>query len=172
MFEAFATSLGVAVPELDIVPAMSACIADLLDGDRGAKDPLDQFLEALSVYALMGALQEGRQYAMVNGLLCLHLPTCYQVYLTERKRAGLEDDTNGLRALRRILREKHERGGYVVETDKRVTIGEQTVRTVAIDLEKIPDTLDVEEFPLAQERTWGGSRAGAGGGWARGEDDR
>jgi DNA primase len=171
MFEAFATSLGVGLPELDIVPAINACIVDLLDGDRGAKDPLDQFLEALSAYALMGALQEGRHYAMVGGLLCLHLPTCYAAYLTERKRAGQEDDTNGLRALKRIVREKLERGGYVVEVDKRVHLGDQFVRTVAVDLEKVPDCLDVEEFPIGQDRSWGGSRAGDGD-WRAGRDDR
>jgi DNA primase catalytic core len=171
MFEAFATSLGVSLPELDIVPAIKACIVDLLDGDRGAKDPLDQFLEALSTYALMGALQEGRHYGMVGGLLCLHLPTCYTVYLTERKRAGQEDDTNGLRALKRIVREKLERGGYVVEVDRRVHLGEQFVRTVAIDLEKVPDCLDVEEFPIGQDRSWGGNRSGDAD-WRAGRDDR
>lgn len=172
MFEAFAASLGVSIPELDIVPAISACITEVMDGDRGTKDPFDQFVEALSVYALMGVLQEGRHYAMVGGLLCLHLPTCYQVYLTERKRAGLEDDTNGLRALRRIVREKHERGGYVIEIDRRVTLGEGFVRTVAIDPDQIPETLDVEEFPVRQSRMWGGVRAGVRGGWSSTEGDR
>ncbi|MBN1773200.1 MAG: DNA primase [Deltaproteobacteria bacterium] len=172
MFEAFAESLGVTLPELDIVPATNACIVDLLDGDGGAKDPFDQFLEALSTYALMGALQESRHYAMVNGLLCLHLPTCYQVYLTERGRAHQEDDTNGLRALKRIVREKLERKSYVVEVDKRVSLGDQFVRTVAIDPEKVPESLDVEEFPIQQDRTWGGERAGSPSGWTAREDDR
>lgn len=172
MFEAFAASHGINLPELDIVPAMSACITDLLDGDRGAKDPLDHFLEALSTYALMGALQEGRHYAMVGGLLCLHLPTCYQVYLRERKSAGQDDDTNGLRALKRIVREKLERGGYVVEVGKRVNLGDQLVRTIAIDPEKVPDSLDVEEFPVTQERTWGRKRTDASAAWGQREDER
>lgn len=165
MFEAFAEALGVPLPDLDVEPAIECCLVELLDGERGAKDPLDQFLEALSTYAHMGLLEEGRHYGMVNGLLCLHLRSCHAAYLTERRRAGQEDDTNGLWALRRVVREKLERGSYVVEVDKRVRLNDQFVRTIAIDPEKIPDSLDVEQFPVSVNRSWGGNHSG-GFSWA------
>jgi hypothetical protein len=115
-------------------------------------------MEDLTAYALMGALEEGRHYAMVSGLLCIHLSTCYQVYLAERRRAGLEDKTNGLPALRRIIREKEAQDSYVVQMDKRVYLGQQFVRTIALDLTKAPEALTIDEFPITSERTWGRSQ--------------
>lgn len=158
MFEAFAESLDITLPELDAVAAVRAIIEQNLDAGSTTKDAFDAFMEALAAYALMGALEEGRHYAMVNGLLCIHLRTCYQVYLTERRRAGLDDKTNGLPALRRIIKEKQGPNGYVVHLDKRVTMGKQTVRAVALDLTKAPDGLGLDEFPITNERSWGGVR--------------
>jgi DNA primase len=162
MFEAFAGSLGVPLPELDVVAAVKQFVQNSLDAGSASKDAFDRFMEDLTAYALMGALEEGRHYAMVNGLLCIHLSTCYQVYLTERRRAGLEDKTNGLPALKRILREKQTHDGYVVEIDKRVYLGQHLVRAVALDLTKAPEALTINEFPITSQRQWGGSRQGDG----------
>jgi DNA primase catalytic core len=155
MFEAFAESLGIPLPELDVITAVTQLVQLSLDAGSASKDAFDRFMEDLTAYALMGALEEGRHYAMVNGLLCIHLGTCYQVYLTERRRAGLEDKTNGLPALRRIIREKQTSDSYVVQMDKRVYLGKQFVRTIALDLTKVPEKLTIDEFPITGERTWG-----------------
>jgi DNA primase len=158
MFEAFAESLGVPLPELDVVAAVKQFVQTSLDAGSASKDAFDRFMEDLTAYALMGALEENRHYAMVNGLLCIHLSTCYQVYLTERRRAGLEDKTNGLPALKSILREKEAQDSYVVQIDKRVYLGQHFVRAVALDLTKAPEALTINEFPVTSQRTWGGAR--------------
>jgi DNA primase len=152
MFEEFAQSLGVQTPELDIDAVIPSCISNTKDDDDRTKDAFDRFLEALAAYALMGALEEGRHYTMANGYLCIHLRSCYEVYLTERRRAGLDDETNGLSALRRIIREKLEQGSYVVQMDKRVYLAKQFVRTVAIDPDKVPEALDIDAFASCLER--------------------
>jgi hypothetical protein len=141
-----------------LITAVTQLVQLSLDAGSAFKDAFDRFMEALCAYALMDALEEGRHYAMVNGLLCIHLGTCYQVYLTERRRAGLEDKTNGLPALKRILREKQAQDSYVVQIDKRVYLGQHLVRAVALDLTKAPEALAIDEFPIASERRWGGTR--------------
>jgi DNA primase len=152
MFEEFAQSLGVQTPELDLDAVVPSCVAHPNEDDERTKDAFDRFLESLAAYALMGALEEGRHYTMANGYLCIHLRSCYEVYLTERRRAGLDDETNGLSALRRIVREKLEQGSYVVQMDRRVYLAKQFVRTVAIDPEKVPEALDIDAFASSLER--------------------
>lgn len=153
MFEEFAQSLGVQTPELDLDAVVPSCVSNNKDDDERTKDAFDRFLEALAAYALMGALEDGRHYTMANGYLCIHLRSCYEVYLTERRRAGLDDETNGLSALRRIIREKLEQNNYVVQMDRRVYLAKQFVRTVAIDPEKVPAALDVDAFASSLERS-------------------
>jgi DNA primase len=152
MFEEFAQSLGVQTPELDIDAVVPSCMSNTKDDDERTKDAFDRFLEALAAYALMGALEEGRHYTMASGYLCIHLRSCYEVYLAERRRAGLDDETNGLSALRRIIYEKLEQGGYVVQMDRRVYLGKQFVRTVAIEPEKVPESLDIDAFASSLDR--------------------
>lgn len=158
-FEAFAQHLGVEIaitPEM-IEPCVKAVLTESVEGDAGAKDGFDAFLEDLSSYAHLGLLRDGVHYSKVGGLLCLHLRSCHDTYLQERKRTGREDATNGMRALRRIAEEKFQRGGYITDMERRVEMGGRQIRCVAIDMKKIPSTLDVDEFP-AQERAWGGPR--------------
>ena len=71
MFKAFAVHLGVTeMPDLDIEAALSASIADLMDGEQGAKNPLDLFVETCSVLAYDGRLFARRHYVVVDGLTC------------------------------------------------------------------------------------------------------
>ena len=92
----------------------------------------------------------------------------HEVYLSQRRATGREDDTNGARALKRIAREKLARGAsYVIAIDKRVALGAQHVRCIEIDMDKVPAVLDVERFPVEVSRGWGGPRDGAGRwGWS------
>ncbi len=159
MFEAFAQTMGVTgLPELDVEAALAASIADLMDGEQGAKSPLDLFLETCSVLAYNGVLVENRHWAMVGGLTCLHLRSCWELYLEHRRRVGQPVDGGALRPLRRMLRENHQRGGYVKDLGKVASIGERRVRTIAIDLQQASEFLDVDEFPVGSDRSWGGAR--------------
>ena len=159
MFEAFAAAMGVKdLPELDVEAALSASIADLMDGEQGAKSPLDLFIETCSVLAYNGVLVEDRHWAVVGGLTCLHLRACWEVYLEHRRRIGQPVDTSALRSLRRMLRENHQRNGYVQDLGKVVSMGERRVRTIAVDLDQAAEFLDVDEFPVGTNRHWGGAR--------------
>lgn len=159
MFEAFAAAMGVqGLPELDVEAALSASIADLMDGEEGAKSPLDLFVESCSVLAYNGALVENRHWAVVGGLTCLHLRSCWEVYLEHQRKIGQPVDAGALRPLRRMLRENHQRGGYVKDLAKVVAMGDRRVRTIALDLDEASKFLDVDEFPKGNDRTWGGAR--------------
>lgn len=159
MFEAFAQHMGVTgLPELDVEAALSASIADLMDGEKGAKSPLDLFVETCSVLAYNAVLVQDRHYAVVDGLTCLHLRSVWEVYLEHRRRIGEPEDATGLRVLRRLLRENHQRGGYVKDLSKTVSMGDRRPRTVAIDLQQAGQFLDVDDFPEGANRTWGGAR--------------
>jgi len=159
MFETFAATMGVnGLPELDVEAALSASITDLMDGEQGAKSPLDLFIETCSVLAFNGGLVENRHWALVTGLTCLHLRSCWEVFLEHQQRIGQHVDASMLRALKRMLRENHQREGYVKDLGKIVAMGERRVRTIALDLEQASTFLDVETFPQGIVRTWGGSR--------------
>ena len=161
MFEAFAQHMGVSnLRELDVEAALRTSVDDLMDGEMGAKNPLDTFIESCSVLAYNGSLIPDKHYTVIDGLTCLHLRSCWEIHLEHRRRTGQPDESNGLRALRRLLRENHERDGYVKDLSKTVSMGERRPRTIAIDLQQAAEYLDVDEFPRADSRSWGGSRDG------------
>ncbi len=166
-FRRFATEMGVALPEFDAVPAVAAVANDVSDGDRGPKDGLDLFLETIAALARNGKIIDSRHYAVVNGKLNLHLRSCHEVYLEHVRRTGAIDATNGLSALRRLVRENQERKGYVVKADHHVVLGGQRVRCVEIDFERAQEVLDVDDFPSGENRGWGGYR-----GWDRDEEGK
>jgi hypothetical protein len=158
MFEALAEELGIELPELDIEAALAASINDLMDGDRGAKNPLDEFVETCSVLAYEGRLEPNKHYTVVNDLTCLHLRSCWEIYLEHRRRVGKGEPAGGLRAIRRMLKENLDRNGYVKELDKTVTLGTGRPRTVAIDLKQAGEFLDVDLFPIENARPWYGTQ--------------
>lgn len=143
-----------------------AAITESEDGGAG-KDAFDLFLESLSTYAHLGIIQENTHYVFVNkNTLCLHLAGCYEAYLAERQRRGQPDETNGIRALKRVLKEKIAVGGYVEKTSHQAYFKPpysqpRQMRTVAINMGLLPDHLDVGAFPEKQVATnmgsgWGG----------------
>ena len=158
MFEKFAEFMDAELPELDIIPALTGAIGEVMEGDGGAKDPFDGFIESINIGALHGWIKEGMHYVMVDGILRIHLSGCYAAYLENQRRKGLPDETDGLRSIKALVREKIKRKSYVIENSKRTRVGENFVRCVCIDPEEIPDTLSVEEWPVTQERHYGGDR--------------
>ncbi len=171
MFCSWASRVDADIDVPDLPTAFRSLTKNILEGEgSNVKDAFDGFLEALSIYAHLGALKEGTHYVMIDGRLSIHLPSCHEVYLAQRRSTGRDDDTNGVRALKRVASEKQARGSYVVEIDKRVPLGEQVVRCIVIDMNKIPDGLEIERFPVQKERSWGGPREGSGRwGWGRPE---
>ena len=144
---------------LDVEAALSASIADLMDGEQGAKNPLDLFIETCSVLAYDGTLFDGRHYVVVDGLTCLHLRSCWELYLEHQRRIGQVEAAADLRVIRRLLHEDHRRGGYVQDLSKTVSMDEdRRPRTIAVDLMQAADFLDVDAFPTGHHRSWGGAR--------------
>jgi hypothetical protein len=153
--------IGVTIPDRpqmrDVFKALVGNITESEDGGP-AKDVVDMFLESLSTYAHLGILRENIHYAFVNGKLCLHLESCYEVYLAERRKTGQPDATNGIKALRRVLKEKLQAGGYIVNISHRVRLGEdeRQVRAVQIDPDKVPEHINADRFPVSGNRRQGG----------------
>ncbi|MCP4603961.1 MAG: DNA primase [Proteobacteria bacterium] len=162
MYEEFAKHMEVTgIPDhLDVEAAFEASIGDVMDGDQGAKTPLDLFIETCSVMAYNGILVRDKHYAVVDGLTCLHLSSCWDLYLEHCRRIGQPPHVNGRQALRRMLHENHRRGGYVKDCGKQVLLGDSRPRLFAIDLKQAAEFLDVDSFPENTNRTWGGSRYG------------
>ncbi|ACY13229.1 hypothetical protein [Haliangium ochraceum] len=158
MFKAFAASVGITdLPPLDYQAAVEGTIDDLMDGDKGAKSPLDEFIEACSVLAYNGALEPDHHYVVMDNVLCLQLRACWEIYLEHRRRTGQSDMSSQLRSVRRMLRENHQRGGYVIDLGKQIQLRDCRPRLVAIDLEQAGELLDLSDFPRGMQRSWGGS---------------
>ena len=156
MFEAFAKHLGVTgLPAPDLKAVLSASVADLMDGERGAKDPLDLFIETCSVLAYAGTLIADKHYTVVDGLTCLHLRSCWEVYLEHQHRIGQVEAAADIRVIRRLLHENHQRGGYVKDLSKTVSMGNRRPRTIAVDLTQATEFLDVDAFLTGPSHTWG-----------------
>ncbi len=167
MYEAFAEHMGVGrLPHLDIEAALSVSIDDLMDGERGAKTALDLFIEACSVMAYNGELKENRHYAVIDQLTCIHLRSCWDVYLEHCRRIGQPPHAASRQALWRMFKENCERGGYVKDLGRQIVMGNSRPRLIAIDLEQASEFLDVDTFPETTSRAWGGNRYDAViGGW-------
>jgi hypothetical protein len=158
LFDKWCDELGVKLANRpDLTKCFTKMVAAITDSEfgGGVKDIFDRFLESCSTYAHMGTLEEGLHYALVDGKLCLHLSSCYSAYLQHRRRSGEGDETHGLPSLRRVIKEKHTAGSYIVDVSKRVKLGGRQVRCVVVDHALIPEHLDVDEFPLTTNRVKG-----------------
>ena len=111
-----------------------------------------------------GELREDKHYAIVEGQTCIYLRAAWEVYLEHCRRTGQQEGTVNLRALKRMIKENHQRGGYVKEVDKQVKMDDRRPRTVAIDIDQASEYLDMEPFPKNKTRTFGGNRGGYGDG--------
>jgi len=157
-YEAICENLGVEVPDIELEPIFEALTEEMLEGGDGVKSALDSFIESLSVYAQSGDLQDEKHYTYIDNKLHINLPLCYEVYLEQRRSTGRGDDTNGLKSLKRIIRENKKRGGYVTDSGKQIKLGNTRPRCVVIDSDLIPEGLEFTPFPKKQPRLWGGGR--------------
>ena len=157
-FDSICEKLGITVERPNVQDIYSNMKKELLQGEDTVKDSFDRFLESLTVFAQKGMLTEGTDYAYVDGTLNISLPMCYHVYLTERKKAGLDDETNGINALKTMAKENLARGGYVTDVGKQIKMKDGKLRCVCIDPDKVPESFEFERFPMSRNRVWGGAR--------------
>jgi len=158
MLNKFAESLGVTL-SLDAATMVDTYLNQTLDSGNRVKDAFDDFLAECATHARAGDLVDGTHYTFVGDKLCIHLPSCHQVYLEKRSKTGRKDATNGLPALKRIINEKIKSGSYIIKTDHRIKLGDTTPRTVEVDVSLIPDELGIDDFPRNNHRRHGGLRS-------------
>lgn len=161
MFEQFAAEMGVTgLPAIELQDAFSSTVEDMMDGESGAKNALDHFLEVCSVMAHLGeqrgGLIEDRHYKVDGAKLYIHKETCFEMYLEHMRRTGQTPAVDSLKPLKRLVKENHERGGYVVE--RSVTVGmvdKRRPRCDVIDLVRAYGEahLDVTGFPWTDHLT-------------------
>jgi hypothetical protein len=73
MFEEFCHQIEADVlVEFDMCDVYGAMVDELMDGEQGAKSPLDEFVEICSVMAQLGELQEDKHYAIVEERTCIY----------------------------------------------------------------------------------------------------
>ncbi len=161
MFRRFAEAMDVRLPDFDLAAPINSSIADLMDGDTGAKNLLDEFLETCAVLAHGGDLQENVHYAEIDGRLCIHVASCWEIYLERCARTRRPVPDRDTRALRKLINENHGRdNGYVADTSKSVSLDRHRLRTVAIDVRRASAFLDLDGFAVRERRSHGGSRRG------------
>ena len=140
LFEQFAEACAYrALPEdLGVKATVEAVLADVLETDHGVKNAFDHFIEMLGVMAIQGDLRHRTHYVFRDGLLFIHLETCYDSFRQHCKRIDYEGEMVDLKALRRLIRENRRQDGYVVHEGERVYFGVNTNRrrAVGIDLSK------------------------------------
>ena len=140
LFEQFAEACAYrALPEdLGVKTAVEAVLADVLETDHGVKNAFDHFIEMLGVMAIQGDLRHRTHYVFRDGLLFIHLETCYDSFRQHCKRIDYEGEMVDLKALRRLIRENRRQDGYVVHEGERVYFGVNTNRrrAIGIDLSK------------------------------------
>jgi len=150
LFEQFAESCAYdALPEdLGVKAAVEAVLADVLETDHGVKNALDHFVEMLGVMAVQGELRHRTHYVFRDGLLYLHLESCYDSFRQHCKRIDYEGEVVDLKALRRLLRENHRQDGYVAYEGERVYFGVNSDRrrAVGINLSKT-ELVSEDDFP-------------------------
>lgn len=163
LFEGFADSISVELPEIDYVSAFGAIVDELLEGGSDVKDSFDSFVEYCSILAHLGTIRDGKHYTILeDGTIAMHVASCFKVYAEERSRAGGEAEI-APRALLRIAKEKLDAGNSYVRAFESKLVGPSRVNCVILDPEAIPKTLDVAPFPAGRS-----SMSGFGASWGQG----
>jgi hypothetical protein len=157
-FKDWATSLGVdlGVPETHFDDGILDMIAQILTGTSPGtvKDTVDDLMEELSIMAHEGIIRFGKHYTVKIGekgssLLSIYLPPCLTLYQQWVRSRGGEDRTNGGLSIKRMLKEKQEKGSYVVHVDHSSRFPDDIVhKCLVIDQSKITTSLTYEDFPL------------------------
>ena len=139
LFEQFAEACAQALPgDLGAKAAVDAVLADVLETDHGVKNALDHFVEMLGVMAIQRELRHRTHYVFRDGLLYLHLESCYDSFRQHCKRIDYAGEVMDLKALRRLIRENRRQDGYVVYEGERVyfEVNADRRRAIGINLTK------------------------------------
>jgi hypothetical protein len=147
LFEQFAEACGYRAlpPDLGIAAALDALLADVLEGDHGVKNALDHFIEMLGVMAVQGELRHRIHYVLKDGLLYLHLESCYDSFRQHCRRIDYQGEVVDLKALRRLIHENHRQGGYLVQEGERIYFGVNAERRRAVGVDLSRTTLVSED---------------------------
>jgi hypothetical protein len=151
LFEDFSAQCGHQQPiDMGVPDAIEANLEHLIETDFGVKNALDHFLEMLSVMAIQGELRYQVHYVIREDILYVHLESAYDAFRKHCRAIGYEGEMADLKALRRMIRENHKQGGFVVDPTARVYYAPSANRRsgVAIDLEQVPD-ITLDDFPRA-----------------------
>ncbi len=156
LWDQFATSVGVALPQVDLIQAYKTVISNILGRDTAyVKDDADRFFEDLSSYVRQGLLDDDVHYRGYSPdrnsdkvFLCIDLKSCYNVYLHQKRITGSDDDTCGFDSLKKIIKEKLKReGSYITSNSQKISINKMITRVITIDTSKVPDDIDIPEWP-------------------------
>lgn len=162
---AWCKHLGVDVTTMpEVADHFVQAVVSLTEREDGgpSKDAFDSFIERLSTLAIQGRILEGVHYGYLDktspdyGCIWLQLAACHAEYLQNQRQMGQGDNTLGLNALKRTVREKEAQpSDYVVDRSRRVRCGSnsQYRRCVLINPSKVPDFLDFEKPPQKPEFT-------------------
>jgi hypothetical protein len=151
LFEQFVQTHGLEVPELDVRSAVNGLMDSVLDAGENVRNAFDQFLEMVPVLAIQGELEHETHYVMNGDHLHLHLASAYDRYREHSRRGDHGGELLDIRSLQRMVKENHERGGYVVDPSRSTSFGEKRrARAVVIDVTKT-DIIDADELrPLVR----------------------
>ena len=159
-FDAYALSVDVSLPEINLSPLIKGQVDDLLEGRRQVKSALDFFMEILSSLAVSGDIEYGKQFTYSRGCLAIHISSCHAAYTQHCKRTGYTGEVVDQRALRRLIKENHRRQGYIQETSVPTSFEGTKRRAALIDMDKAKADLEVDDFPQEVSSSSGSSAIG------------
>lgn len=166
LFEQFAEACAYrALPEdLGVKAAIEAVLADVLETDHGVKNALDHFIEMLGVMSIQGELRHRTHYVIKDGLIYIHLESCYDSFRQHCRKIDYEGEVVDLKALRRLIRENHRQESYVAYEGERVYFGVNSDRrrAVGINLSKT-DLVSEDDFRVDDPE----ENSGGFGGWGK-----
>lgn len=191
MFDRWCTHLGVSneVLKNQLVSTITMFLTEVgvaspVNGElANTRDAFDSFMESLARLSNESKLLEGTHYAVFlrdgNRRLCFHLASCHEIYSKEQVMLRQSDQTNGVRALKQLAKEKSEMAGsYITHVDRRANLEftraasdiimakldgyddhKRYLRCVEIDEDKIPHHMDYIKFRVTSVRGHGGARS-------------
>ncbi len=166
-FDAICAEVGAAAPNVALEDVLQSMIADAWSvdvetltakTDARPRTSFDLWALETSVAAGLGILKDGTHYAVIDGKI--HLPlTLIEGALSSWRRQKGSSAPLGLPALHAQSKEMCDtKTSYVVEVRKQLDIGGVRRRCVVLDPARVPEGLDLQPFPVADLRTWGGAR--------------
>jgi hypothetical protein len=116
----------------------------------------------LGVMAVQGELRHRIHYVLKDGLLYLHLESCYDSFRQHCRRIDYQGEVVDLKALRRLIHENHRQGGYLVQEGERIYFGVNAERRRAIGVDLSRTTFVSEDDFSTTDPEEAGRDAGRG----------